>query len=193
MLTTLASVKTRLEIADASKDALLTMGIESVSARIARECRRVLERRVGHKQCFPAYDLGVSLEAYPVEEITSFEVQTAGGAGGFVKPAVEVSYLVTPGGVLQLDVPFGTARQLCWVTYTGGYVAPGGVVGPGQTALPRDLEQAVIEQVAFWYQQRAKVGVTRYETSPGFYEQVADTDLIPVVKNLVKKYRRVVL
>jgi hypothetical protein len=41
------------------------------------------------------------------------------------------------------------------VTYTGGFVLPGDTPAPGQTPLPPDLEQAAIEQVAYWFRNRA--------------------------------------
>jgi len=40
------------------------------------------------------------------------------------------------------------------VTYTAGYVLPGDTPAAGQTALPDDLEQAAVEQVAYWFQKQ---------------------------------------
>ena len=40
------------------------------------------------------------------------------------------------------------------MTLTGGYVLPGTTPSAGQTALPDDLEQAAVEQVAYWFQKQ---------------------------------------
>ena len=48
------------------------------------------------------------------------------------------------------------------LTYAAGYVLPGTDPSAGQTPLPSDLEQAGIEQVAFWFQNRTSWDWTQY-------------------------------
>jgi len=43
----------------------------------------------------------------------------------------------------------------------GGYVLPGTTPSAGQTALPDDLEQAAVEQVAYWFRNRDNTGLLR--------------------------------
>jgi hypothetical protein len=59
--------------------------------------------------------------------------------------------------VISLLTPLGIASQQARVTYTGGYVLPGATPGAGQTALPAELEQACVEQAAYWYQNRHRL------------------------------------
>src|ERR1051326_9034291 len=68
-----------------------------------------------------------------------------------------IDYLLRRNCVISLANPLGDCRQRARVTYTGGYVLPGTAVGAGQTALPDDLEQAMVEQVACWFMNRDKL------------------------------------
>jgi hypothetical protein len=52
---------------------------------------------------------------------------------------------------------------------SSGYVMPGTSPGAGQTALPSDLEQAAVEQVAYWFQNRDKLGPLRHWPHQYFY------------------------
>ncbi|HWX22592.1 MAG TPA: hypothetical protein VN578_22040 [Candidatus Binatia bacterium] len=57
------------------------------------------------------------------------------------------------------------------------YVLPGTSSAPGQTALPDDLEQAAVEQVAYWFQNREHLGLKTYWPSDVAYNQFAALDL----------------
>jgi hypothetical protein len=61
----------------------------------------------------------------------------------------------------------GTVREVARVTYTGGYVLPGGVPAAGESMLPKDLEYAVTEQVAAWFQNKDKLGLIRHWPNAG--------------------------
>jgi len=74
------------------------------------------------------------------------------------------------------------------ITYTGGYVMPGTAPGPGQTPLPDDLEQAAVEQVAFWFQKRDKLGLRTTWPSSGEYKQFADLDLLRSVSTTLAQH-----
>jgi hypothetical protein len=92
--------------------------------------------------------------------------------------------------VIGLEEGLGSARQQARVIYTGGYVLPGETVGAGQTALPAELETAAIEMVAFWYQNRDRVGVNRVWPKGGLFEEFQDIDLVPSVRAALEKYER---
>jgi len=69
-------------------------------------------------------------------------------------------------------------------------VLPGTTPGAGQTALPDDLEQAAVEQVAYWYQNRDKLGLVRIWPHDGTFETFAQLDLLLQVKAVLRKYER---
>ena len=71
-----------------------------------------------------------------------------------------------------------TSPALARVTYTGGYVLPGDTPDAGQTALPDDLEQAAVEQVAYWFRNRDSTGLLRVWPHGGVYEAFLQSDLL---------------
>ena len=198
MLTQLTTIKNRLAIAsaDTQYDALLTNAICAISARFDRECRRTLARTVNAAQEFDAVETEFCVACYPIETVARFEVK-AGETGGWVEqPAPE--YLIRAGCIISLSAPLGFQPStinhqplLCRVIYTGGYVLPDAAPEAGQTALPADLEQAAVEQAAFWFANRDRVGVIREWPKGGLYQQFVDIDLVPSVRAVLAKYARV--
>src|SRR6266566_120021 len=172
MLTQLTTVKARLEISVSTYDDLLNRAIDAVSARFERECNRTLARGVGVTQEFPGTDAEVIARCYPIEAVTKFELKATEAEGWIEQTGV--SYLLRQACVVSLTLPLSfvpqaVTPQLARVTYTGGYVMPGTTPSAGQTALPSDLESAAIEQVAFWFQERDKLGLIRQWPHDGTY------------------------
>ena len=191
MLTQLTTIKARLGIGEfeIKDDGLLTNAIAAVSARFDRECNRTLARAVNVTQEFNAAEVEICASCYPIESVSQFELK-ATEAEGWVAQA-DVDFLVRAHCVISLPAPLGSCAEQARLTYTGGYVLPGTTAGAGQTALPADLEQAAVEQVAFWYQTRDQVGVVRQWPKGGLYEQFADIDLMPSVRAVLARYGRV--
>ena len=59
--------------------------------------------------------------------------------------------------------------------------------------LPADLEHAAIEQAAFWFQRRDKLGLKISWPSGGVYQQFIAQDLLEGVAATLKCYRRLIL
>jgi hypothetical protein len=70
---------------------------------------------------------------------------------------------------------------------------PGTAPSAGQTALPDALEQAAVEQVAYWFRNRDKTGLLRSWPNNGTYEVFLRGDLLLEVKAVLKKYARILL
>ena len=190
MLTLLSTVKSRLAIlpSETQYDDLLTNVIRAVSTRFDRECNRTLARTDNFIFEFPADQTAIRVPCYPLEAVTKFELKANEMEGWILQ--TEVDYLVRQRCVISLSSPLGTAHEQARVTCTGGYVLPGASSGPGQTALPADLEHAAVEQVAFWFQNRDRVGVLRQWPPGGIYTQLTDLDLLPNVRSILARYRR---
>ncbi len=193
MLTQLATVKLRLGLSDLeiAYDALLVMFIDALTPRFDYECNRTLARTENARYQFAGDDREVLVPCYPVESISKFEWKQNETDGW--QERENVRYLLREGGVISLEAPLGTRRSLARVTYTGGYVLPPGPPDPGQTALPKDLEQAAVEQVAWWFQNRDRMGLERIWEYHGTYRQFADMDLVSPVRAVLGRYRRVTL
>ncbi|HWH71127.1 MAG TPA: hypothetical protein VNT26_17195 [Candidatus Sulfotelmatobacter sp.] len=190
--TLLQRVKDRLEIAEATVtwDTMLTRAIEHYSARFDRECHRQFERRAGAEQVFRADQTVLVLEHYPVEVVSKFEMRYSEGA--VWQEIIMPDYVVTGESTLELVRPQGTAQGRLRVTYTGGYALPALVMPIGPKPLPDDLEGACLEQVAWWYQNRATAGVQSFGPVGGAATRFADVDLLPSVKAVLKRHQRMI-
>jgi hypothetical protein len=185
MLTQLSTVKTRLIINDTASDAVLTNAIAAFSERFDRECNRKFARQVNAVEEFPGDQLEICPASWPIESVASFDVKSNETQGW---QSATPDYLIRNNCVISLDSALGSRHQQARVTYTGGYVSPGTTPDPGQTALPADIEQACVEQVAYWYQNRANLGVLTSTLTTG--SRIAEGDLLPGVIAILQKYTR---
>ena len=188
MLTQLTTVKARLALTVTDYDALLTNAIKAVSVRFDQECHRALARAVNATHEFAGSDTELRPVCYPLESLSKFELKPNETEGWSEQTNVE--YLVRQQCVVSLASALGTFRQQGRMTYTGGYVLPGASPGAGQTALPDDLEQAAVEQVAYWFQHRDQLGLVRIWPHGGTFEAFAQLDLLLEVRAVLKKYER---
>ncbi len=191
MLTQLSTVKDRLAITVSTYDTLLTNAIKAVSDRFDQLTNRTLSRTVDATQEFAANDTEIILACYPVETISKFELKT-NEAEGWVEQT-DVDYLIRNSCVVSLNTRLGTEYQQARITYTGGYVLPGATPGAGQTALPNDLEQAAVEEVAYWYRNKDLLGLIRNWPSGGTYQVFRNAELLPTVEATLKTYERWVI
>jgi len=195
MLTQLATVKARLAIDqfDLQYDAILTNAIKAVSARFDKECNRTLARTVGLTEEFSGEATEIRAACYPIEAVTKFELKSNETEGWLEQANVE--FLIRRHCVVSLSQPLiyrcSTINSpQARLTYTGGYVLPGATPGAGQTVLPDDLEQAAVEQVAAWFQNRDRLGLDTIWPHGGTYEKFIQSDLLLNVKAVLVKYER---
>ena len=199
MLTQLTTVKSRLGIDDfdVQYDSLLTNALRAISTRFDRETNRTLARTVNATEEFDINDTEIVAPCFPIETVSKFETKSNETDGWIQQSNVE--FIVRRSCIISLLSPLATFctlnSALCTarVTYTGGYVLPGATLGLGQTALPDDLEQAAVEQVAAWFLNRDKLGLVRIWPHDGSYQQFIQLDLLPPVKAVLDRYTRFVL
>src|SRR4051812_34914076 len=160
MLTTLLTIKSRLglDAFDTTDEVILTNLLKHVSARFAAECNRTFDYGTGIFYEFRADQVSIVVDRPPIEFVSRFDVKTSESEGWIEQSGV--AYLLSPHrSVIELDQPLGSARQLARVTFTGGYILPGTSPTGNQIALPDGIEQACIEQVAYWYSRRTQLGL----------------------------------
>ena len=197
MLTQLATVKSRLALVITDYDDLLTNAIKAVSDRFDKETNRTLSRTTSATHEFDATDTEILPRCYPVESVTKFELKSDETDGWSEQTGVQ--YLIRRQCVISLSVPLNSqlstlnSPALARVTLTGGYVLPGTSPSAGQTALPDDLEQAAVEQVAYWFRNRESTGLVRSWPHDGTYEVFAQSDLLLEARTVLKKYERFLL
>lgn len=197
MLTSLATVKARLALdpLDPIHDALLQRAISAISARFDQETNRILARTENAVFEFPAQDTEIAVPCYPIESVSKFELKSSETAGWMEQPGI--AYLLRRQCVISLTSAFSlqpfALPLLARVTYTGGYVLPGDPAAQSSTPLPVELEQAAVEQTAFWFQTKDQLGLIRQWPKGGNYQQFADPDLLPSVREMLRRYTRIVL
>lgn len=190
MLTQLAAVKARLGLleTDIMYDALLAGAIDAVSQRFDFECNRTLAQTEDYRQEFEASSVEICAACYPIETIAKFELKAAEAEGWVEQPLPR--HLVRQRCVISLERPLGSLWQQARVTYTGGYVLPGATPAPGQEPLPPVLEHAAVEQVAYWFQNRDRVGLSRIWEYHGTYRDFIDLDLLTNVRAVLYQFTR---
>src|SRR6266853_619593 len=191
MLTQLSTVKSRLALTVTDYDDLLTNAIRAVSARFDKETNRTLARTTTTTHEFEATDTEILPPSYPVESVTKFELKSNEADGWSEQTGVQ--YLIRRQCVISLSSPLRTPNSaLCTarIQYAAGYVLPGTTPSAGQTALPDDLEQAAVEQVAYWFRNRDTTGLVRSWPHGGTYEAFLQSDLLLEVRSVLKKYER---
>jgi hypothetical protein len=195
MLTQLPTVKSRLGIDDFNVqfDSLLTNAISAISSRFDKEINRTLSRTVNATFEFCADDTQISVPCYPIESVSKFETKSSESAGWVEQTGVD--FLIRRACIISLSSDFRLQTldfrpPQARLTYTGGYVLPGTTPGPGQTPLPSDLEQAAVEQVAYWFQIRDKLGLKTRWPHGGTYESFFQLDLLRNVETVLKRFQR---
>ncbi len=189
MLAQLATLKARLGLSDTTDDTLLTSWIQWASTWFETETNRQFSRVEGELYEFGADRVEIVVPRYPIEAIIAFDLYDPNP--GIWRPQSGVAYIpLLSAGVICLEAPIGGSRGRARVLYTGGYVMPGTTAEDGQTALPTAIEQACIEQVAFWYQQRHRLGMTSVSGAGGSSTTQPDLDLLPSVRSTLKPFRR---
>src|SRR5437016_4131086 len=197
MLTQLSTVKSRLALLVTDYDDLLTNAIKAVSDRFDKETNRTLSRTITATHEFDATDTEILPPCYPIESVTKFELKSNETDGWSEQTGVQ--YLIRRACVISLSSPLNSqlstlnSTGLARVTYSAGYVLPGDTPSAGQTALPDDLEQAAVEQVAYWFRNRDTTGLLRSWPHGGTYEAFLQSDLLLEVRAVLKKYERFLL
>ncbi len=189
----LATVKRRLAMpqTDTKDDVILDNAIASVSVRLAKFCSREFARAAAATYEFSADETELRVDRYPIESITSFALKAGETTGWETQDVGDDFAIIRRSCVISLSFPLGTWRQQARVTYAGGYVLPGSTPSGSQQALPDAIEQAAVEQVVFWYQNRTRLGLTSTSGEGGSVSVFADLDLIPAVRNAIEPYRRI--
>ena len=199
MLTTLSSLKSRLHLADADvqDDAFLSSLLALVSARFERECNRSFGYLQNATDDFPGDELELRVSRYPIDESVpiTFQLLTSAAAGW--QPVPDADYLPRAGCIISLPSPIGSARDQLRVIYAGGYRLPdsGGSPAPAGSGvpLPDDLQFCAVEQVAYWYQNRDRLGLVSVSAQGGSFRHVGALDLLPSVEATLRQYERWVI
>ena len=198
MLTTLANLKVRLGLQpyDTTEDAILQGIIDLCTGRFEAQANRKFARTADATFEFSADKTEIIPERYPIESVSTFHLKTTESDGWLLQSAVD--YLINSGHVISLTAALGSERERARITYTAGYVLPGTDPAAGQTALPEELEQIALEQSAFWYRNKDRIGLSAVSAGGAAVSQnpisvVKPLDLLPTATAVLGRYKRMVL
>lgn len=191
MLTQLDTLKKRLgiEIVDLKDDELLTRLINHAGGRFDLQCNRKFHRNADAVEEFPADETEILPACYPVESVASFHLKDSEAAGWVAQTGYD--FLILRECVVRLSVALGFNGQRAKMTYAGGYRMPGEIFVPPGFTLPSEIESCAIEQCAYWYQHRNRLGLTATTSDGGSLQQFAQLDLLPHVKQVLLRYERI--
>lgn len=189
MLTQLSTVKARLAISTADEDLLLTNVIKAVSARFDIVCNRRFACEIAATEEFSGDETEIRVGCYPIESVSLFELKASERAG-WVAVSPDPDFIIRRNCIVSLYGRLAGWRYRGRVTYAGGYILPGDEVKPGQTPLPADIENACVEQVAYWYQNRSTLGLTRVTDSAGLTTVTLSQDLLASVQSTLDQHVR---
>jgi hypothetical protein len=192
-LATLAQLKARigLDAFDTAQDDFLTGMLALVTGRMEQESNRKFGRLAGATQEARGDALVLALERSPAEAVTKWELKSNETDGWEEQTGVD--YLLRGAHTIELEESLGLEREILRVTYTGGYVLPGTEAESGQTALPGELTEACLQQAAYIWQNRDRLGVVSQWASGQILGGANMPDLLPAARAVCGKYRRITL
>jgi len=192
---TLADCKTRRGLSTTDNDTLLERIIAGVQSAFENYCRRpLLLTAAAVTEYYTGSGPYLQLNRYPIAAITSIKEAADFDFTAATALVADSDYrLIRSGksGVLYSTLgswdPNPDAIQ---VVYRGGFVAAGGTVGTGETALPADLREAAIEQAVFLFQRKDDMGLVSVNYQGGAINKQVDMNLLPQVKLILDNYRK---
>jgi hypothetical protein len=178
MLAKLSSLKERLGIPqyETAQDKILNFYLKLASYRFEKECNRFFARVENFPEEFPADETEITVCRYPIETVSRIEIME--DLSGGWQPVEDVNFVVRNQCVVSLFTPVGDWMQRGRIIYTGGFVLPGNPCAQGQTPLPEDIELACIEQTAFMYQNRERLGLVGFAGLRSDYARLFDTSSV---------------
>jgi len=205
MLCTVEQVKARLSLAsddDEHDDMIeqIVLGVSEALCGPAGAGRPLEEAQVTQVFDVPTPVRVLLVERFPIVAVDEVREGWLGGfddeadlmEGEDFVVAADAGRLIRVGGHWLLGD--GTVRA----KYRGGYVPPDvsreQAFGPaeGQVLMPQDIVEAAIQQSVHWFQRRSQPGVTGEGVAGANLTFYAATELLPGVKEILGRYRRIV-
>jgi hypothetical protein len=194
MLTTLPTVKLRLGISafDVKDDVLLENFIALISARFENECNRLFGYKLNQVDEFQGDESELRVRRFPIDDAQPITFARLTKASEGWQAVTDAEYVLRKACVISLLSPIGRSQEQSRVTYSGGFFLPDMSLAIQQSnnppPLPDDLQQACVEQVAYLYQNRERLGLVSVSAEAGNIQQFPALDLLPSVAAILAKY-----
>jgi hypothetical protein len=196
MLTTLPIVKTRLSIKteDVIDDDFLTNLIAMATARFENDCNRTFGYAQNQADEFEGYETELRVSHYPIDSTQPITFAICEDFASGYQPVTAPKFVLRKNFIISLVSTLGRGKMQMQVTYSGGFVLPDGTsaIPQGGTSklLPDDISLAVTDQIAYWYHNKDRLGLTSLHTAGAGFTQSSKLDLLPHVAAVIAKYER---
>jgi len=197
---TIAQVKQRLGLTgtatDSDIDATIAGIITGFEALAETFCERKLFRPdAAVTEYYAGCGEKLRLFYYPIISITSIKESLDYDFDNTDALTVNDDYRIANGGkngiIQRLYSWWLDIEDSIQVVYKGAYTPVGETLGTGETALPADLTEAAIMQCSFIYKRRDDIGLTAVSYDGSSIQKFSAMDFLPLVKDILQKYRRI--
>jgi hypothetical protein len=192
---TLADVKDRLGETKTDYDITINRIILGLEAIFGNETGRdlivnaadVTEHYTG---CGPL----LQVKRYPVVAVTSIKEAYDYDFASVTALIADTDYRIIGSGksgiVHRMYAHWAQVRDTIQIIYRGGYCSAGQSPGSGEFALPDDLREAAIQQASFIFKRRDDIGLSGVGFEGGSINKFSAMTLLPMVHDVLQKYRR---
>ena len=197
-LCTLDDVKTRLGLANSDSDVIISAIIPGITSMFESYCDRPL--LAGDSDVTEYYSGNsdyLQVKRYPLIAIASLKEAYSYDFAAAVAMTANTDYRIISDGIkgiiMRLSVAWSPFPDSIQVIYRGGYCPAGQALGDGEHALPDDLREAAIQQACLIYKRKDDIGLSSISFDGGSIAKNEKIDLLPLVRETLKRYRRVTL
>ncbi len=194
---TLIDVKDRLGLSNTEYDVLINRIIAGLSSLFDNYTnRRLLLNPVdetlnwtgggGQRIILPRYPI-VSITS--IKESIDYDFENA----DVLEEDTDFRILYDKGIIYKINGKWLTLEDGIEIKYRGGYASAGQTPAADETAMPDDLREAAIMQACFIYKRRNDIGLLSQSSEGGSINSFSAMDLLPLVKQTLDNYGRLVL
>ena len=195
---TLADVRDRLGISDAQYDETINRIIVSLADLFDRYTNRnLLVNTLPVTEYYMASGPWLRVKRYPIVAVTTIKESYTFDFDNTVALTADTDYRLVDNGdkglIYRLYGIWPFLPDSVQIVYRGGFVAAGQTPGEGEMALPNDLREAAIQQASFIFKRRLDIGLLSQSSEGGSISSFSAMDLLPLVKQTLDNYKRLIL
>jgi len=192
---TLTDVKDRLGITNTDFDEAINRIILGLEAIFNGHTNRTLLVTATDVTDYYAGMGGIlQIKRYPLVSITSIKEALDFDFASATALIADTDYRQLTGGergmLYRIYKSWSQVPDSIQIIYRGGYCSAGQAPGEGEHQLPADLREAAIEQASFIFKRKDDIGLSGVGFEGGSINKFSAIKLLPMVEDILKKYRR---
>jgi len=192
---TLADVKERLSLSGTDYDEAINRIISGLESVFGGFCRRTFVMNAADAtEYYGGCGTLLPLKRYPVVSLTSIKEALDFDFDNATAITENTEFRKINQGnnglLYRISMSWSQVQDSIEVIYRGGYCSAGQTPGEGEFAMPPDLREAAIEQASFIFKRRDDIGLSGVGFKGGSINKFSAMDLLPMVKEILKPYRR---